>query len=170
MSQTAPQLARGVAKFESGGKKILNCLKFPCRHLLPQSASSVRQVAPTGANISPFVANNPPIWNPLECNGARQVASMRDFAPHGDTWRHVAPCLRHYAPNNSNSGNFKPISRPLAQTNHQVAQKYPSIGANGANRVNFGIKWPPNGANWRNILEQSGWHLAHAIWHPVYST
>ena len=65
------------------------------------------------------------------------------------------------------------IWRPLAQTNHQVAQgSRPSaqMAPTGWNLESNGRVMAQTGANWRNILKQARWHLAHAIWHPVYST
>ena len=75
-----------AAKVDFGGKKISKCLKFSSRHL-HQAISA--KCPPSGTKCRKHSAH----WNPLECNGARQVAPMRFCA----TWR-------HYAPNNAHRG------------------------------------------------------------------
>ena len=73
-------VARNGAKIEFGGKKISKFLKFSSRHL--HRAISAKCL-PSGTKWRKQSA----YWNPLECNGARQVAPMRFCA----TWRHLAP-------------------------------------------------------------------------------
>ena len=75
-----------AAKRAFGGKKVLKCLKFASRHL--HQANSAK-CPPSGTKCRKQSA----YWNPLECNGTRQVAPVS----FGVTWRHTAP-------NNSHSG------------------------------------------------------------------
>ena len=76
-------------KLNLAARKFQNFWNFRRATCIEQSARSVHQVAPNGAN-------NPPIgihWNVM----ARAKLRQWDFAPRGATWR-------HYAPNNSNRG------------------------------------------------------------------
>ena len=86
MAQTASQLARGGTKFEFGGKKISKCLNL-------RRATCIDQSAPSGTKWREHIAlrrKQSAYWNPLECNGARQVAPMRFRA----TWHLVCSTTR----------------------------------------------------------------------------
>ena len=109
---TAPNLNVAARKFQ-------NVLKFSSRHL--HRAISAK-CPPSGTKWRDHIAlwrKQSAYWNPLECNGARQVAPMRFRA----TWRHLAP---------SGAPNVQwrePNGTRLVTTSRQMPPGCPPFGA-----------------------------------------